>query len=90
MNVYFLTAALFASFVLVVFLMLLWSKVVGLEGEIDLLDRRLEEKASKWDLELSDRTKQLHGEKLDALQEHFGILFIEEPKRLVIKKPVGK
>ena len=74
----------------VFFQIVLWSKVAELKGDIDLLERRLEEKASKWDLELSDRTKQVHGEKLDALQEHYGILFIEEPKRLVIKKTVGK
>jgi hypothetical protein len=71
----------------------LWAMVLRidkLKTEVGLLEHKLKDKANKWELELTDRTKQLHGEKLDALQEHFGILFFEEPKRLVVKNILEK
>jgi hypothetical protein len=65
--------------------LMLWVRLAELKGDIDLLERQLKDKANKWELELTDRTKQLHNEKLEALEAHLGIRFVETPKRLVVK-----
>jgi hypothetical protein len=79
-----------AVIMFVVIHLMLWSKVIDLKGDIDLLERQLKDKANKWELELTDRTKQLHNEKLEALEAHLGIRFVEPPKRLVVKNILEK
>jgi hypothetical protein len=74
----------------VFFQIVLWSKVAELKGDIDLLERQIKDKADKWELELTDRTKQLHNEKLEALEVHLGIRFVETPKHLVVKNILEK
>jgi hypothetical protein len=89
----FLSEGLVAAVAVIVFVfihLMLWSKVAELKGDIDLLERQLKDKANKWELELTDRTKQLHNEKLEALEVHLGIRFFETPKRLVVKNILEK
>ena len=71
----------------------IWALVIQvdkLKRNCDYLDSRIDECAKKWELELTDRTKQLHSEKLEALEVHLGIRFVETPKRLVAKNILEK
>ena len=67
-----------------------WSKVVDLKSEIDALEHRLKEKAESYKLEGAKFTIYEHTKKLEALEAHLGIKFVEEPKRLVVKKTLEK
>ena len=69
---------------------MLWSKVVGLKSEIDMLEHRLNGKTDKWEFEWADKKLEKHDDKLAALEAHLGIRFVETPKRLVVKNILEK
>ena len=76
--------------ILVVVIWAIVLQIDKLKREFDYLDSRINECAKKWELELTDRTKQLHNEKLEALEVHLGVRFVETPKRLVVKNILEK
>ena len=70
--------------------LMLWSKVIDLKSEIDALEHRLKEKADASDLTGIRNGIQWNREKLEALEVHLGIRFVETPKRLVAKNILEK
>jgi hypothetical protein len=70
--------------------LMLWVRLAELKGDIDLLERRLKEKVEKWEFEWADKKLRKHDEKLEALEVHLGIRFVETPKRLVVKNILEK
>ena len=80
-----------AALIVFVFIhIMLWSKVVDLKSEIDALEHRLKDKTDKWEFEWADKKLAKHDEKLEALEVHLGIRFVETPKRLVVKNILEK
>ena len=69
---------------------MLWSKVIDLKSEIDALEHRLKDKTDKWEFEWADKKLAKHDDKLEALEVHLGIRFVETPKRLVAKNILEK
>jgi hypothetical protein len=71
----------------------IWALVLQidkLKRNCDYLEKRIDECAKKWELEWADKKLRKHDEKLEALEVHLGIRFVEMPKRLVVKNILEK
>jgi hypothetical protein len=71
--------------VLVVVIWAIFLQIDKLKRKFDYLDNRINECAKKWEFEWADKKLREHNEKLEALEVHLGIRFVETPKRLVVK-----